>query len=191
MLRGVGLPSAHCTRTCSPGSQGEPQFRTGCVWRGTAWCRLTAWYSALALWAALQQWETAQERRATNAKYSRRNNTKNNYLLRSMVTCECQRSLCGCENGGKIYYRCYRASTSLDKETCRRKSIRADLLEPKVWEVIVKLITDPVYLNDRLAEARRIAQENSAPKQRELEHVEAMIKDVDKEMSDTVSGRDL
>jgi site-specific DNA recombinase len=100
-----------------------------------------------------QTWEAAQERLKLNGLHSKRNNLKNEYLLRGMVVC----GLCGCMAPGTVsnkntYYSCgaKRNRNITTKPHDERISIQHPLLDQNVWDGLVSLLEDPENLKAQL-----------------------------------------
>jgi site-specific DNA recombinase len=103
-----------------------------------------------------QIWEAAQERLKLNATHSKRNNTKNEYLLRGLVVC----GLCGSFASGtvsnkSVNYSCgarrHRNITTRPHD--ERIAIPRPVLDKKVWDGLTNLLDDPASLQAQL-EAR-------------------------------------
>jgi site-specific DNA recombinase len=96
-----------------------------------------------------EMWLKAQERLAMNRKFSRRH-AKRFYLLRSLLVCDiCGRTLAGRNSGSTLAYYC----SSLGKNRApdvpvHSRSIRASVIEPLVWQAVVRLLENPALLAD-------------------------------------------
>jgi site-specific DNA recombinase len=98
-------------------------------------------------------WEAAQKRIKHNTRESKRNNVKNDYLLRGLVVC----GLCGNTASGRVsnrysYYGCHpsasRKTTNMHHE--EKVSIRRERLDQKVWEGLVELLDYPEKIQAQL-----------------------------------------
>jgi len=108
-----------------------------------------------------QLWAAAQERLQMNAQLATRN-TRRTYLLRGLLIC----GTCGHilqartdPRSGRIYYSCryggkYRAA-DVPQHTC---SLRADHIEPHVWQALSALLRDPTRLEAAWAAHRDATQ---------------------------------
>jgi len=127
-----------------------------------------------------ETWELAQARKAYNSKIAKRK-MKHEYLLRGLITCGCGGAMVGTSKGK--YYCCRRRyeHSIPAEELCYELSVKARLIEYVTWDYIMGLIKDPKKFEEKLREAQ--AQENATmrPKQKELEHVIALLKDTEKE----------
>ncbi len=102
----------------------------------------------------------------------------------------------GCTIHGVTYYRCYRKRNSDSvplgsdgkPQPCSCPHIRADAIEPVVWDTISELIKDPDIL---IEELRRRNKDNSQTKQileRELQLCQARLKAIPEEQKRLVEG---
>ena len=94
-----------------------------------------------------EQFDLVQRRIEESKERNPRNNSKNQYLLRSMVFCgECGRRYVGSPAHGQLFYRCNGTSSGIvagGHAKCGSKTIRADLLERKVMLKFLRYITSP------------------------------------------------
>jgi site-specific DNA recombinase len=89
-------------------------------------------------------WQAAQERLAMQARFARRN-SRRAYLLRGLLVCGiCGHTLQGRTQADIVTYECVHGSrhrpVAVPKHTCR---LRADVVEPLVWEALAELLHDP------------------------------------------------
>lgn len=89
-------------------------------------------------------WQAAQERMAMNTRFSPRN-SHTPYLLRSLLVCSvCGYTLQGTKTRDILYYRCTHGGAQRPQDapphTC---SLRADGVEPLVWQALTDLLHDP------------------------------------------------
>jgi len=94
----------------------------------------------------LQVWQRAQELLKQNAHQSRRNNIKNQYLLRGLVLC----GLCGSFASGYVshkhtYYSCVAKRNKNVASKPHDETIAADhrFLDERVWNGLTELLSDP------------------------------------------------
>lgn len=122
-------------------------------------------------------WELAQARRGYNAKFSKRNG-KRDYLLRGRISCGCGCSMIGTDG----VYLCRARMQNFVKPTqCKEPRIKKGLIESVTWDYIVSLITNPDEFEDKLRQAQAQEESTLQPKQKELEHVIALLKDTEQE----------
>lgn len=108
----------------------------------------------------------AQEQR--NRNMTNAGNNKYEYLLKGLLRCgHCGRKWCGTTYSGRIdrdtgeksKYRCYRCPNKNPKRygediyKCNTKTIRAEVIEDYVWEIILQAITDMDAVIDTFEEA--------------------------------------
>jgi len=140
--------------------------------------------------------EAVQRKLKTNAELSRRN-TKREYLLSGLLYC----SQCGGRMGGHAihdipYYRCYRKDNPdripLDPDgeprPCSCPEVKAEVVEPVVWDTICQLIKDPDFL---IKELHRRNNDNSQTKEileRELQLCQTRLKVIPDEQRRLVEG---
>ena len=125
-------------------------------------------------------WQAAQQQLEWNSQYSFRNNTKYQYLLRSLIKCP----VCGwtfngfCPHGVKMY-RCGRHDylRSPDGHRCKVPSVKAELVEEAVWNAVSEALKKPDVLAQEYK--RRIA-ESQTPEviEHDKREIEAQIKAV-------------
>ncbi len=100
-----------------------------------------------------ETWDLAQAQLARNRERAGRNNTRHDYLLRSLLVCgQCGRRLVGCwsNNGGR--YMCSTRYPRHEPWACDGRSIQAIRLEPLIWEYVCGLLADPSVLQARYRE---------------------------------------
>jgi len=113
-------------------------------------------------------WKRAQIQRKLNTSESKRN-IKREYLLRGRVKCGLCKSSVNCyatqPHGGKyyLYYRCNGYMGNIANVACSLPSFRVDIVDELVWEWIKTLLTNPVVLEDGLAEYQQGREQFSAP----------------------------
>src|SRR5262249_1318927 len=113
-----------------------------------------------------QTHQQAAAQLARNAALSFRNNKRNDYLLRCLLTCRtCGLAMFGVTNrarGGRRehrYYQCHGKDGVYHDGRCPRRCVRADELEAPVWQHVKALLDDPTAL---LAQFEAFAREADA-----------------------------
>lgn len=89
-------------------------------------------------------WQAAQERLEMNTRFAQRN-SRRTYLLRGLLVCDiCHYTLQGRTQNGTGYYYCTHGGVKrppeVERHTC---SLRADVVEPLIWEALTDLLRDP------------------------------------------------
>jgi site-specific DNA recombinase len=121
-------------------------------------------------------WNLAQERRAYNSKLAKRK-MKREYLLRGLLFCGCGRHMVG-TNG--LYY-CTRRYYTNGGERCTEPFVKGYAVESITWGYILRLLTNAEEFEQALRDAQAIEAEQMQPKQKELEHVIALLTDTEYE----------
>jgi site-specific DNA recombinase len=100
--------------------------------------------------------DLAQEKLATNRQRASRNNTRHQYLLRSLVSCGLCRLAAPARTtwDGRSYYVCNGHGRIEAEERCRSRHIPADQLDKLVWDDLCEVVTHP----ERIATALERAQ---------------------------------
>jgi len=145
---------------------------------------------------SLELFEAVQRKLKKNAELSRRN-TKSEYLLSGLLYC----SQCGGRMGGHTihdipYYRCYRKGNpdrvplSADgiPQSCSCPEIKAEAIEPVVWDTICQLIKDPDFLIQELHRRNADNSETREILERELQLCQVRIKAIPEEQRRLVEG---
>ncbi len=128
-------------------------------------------------------WLQAQKQRERNKQYAKRN-AKHAYLLSGLVRCSCGAARCGEYFSDHRYYTCTWKNNhhiGLEKRKCQAGSVRADALEADIWESIVQLFNDSRELKRLLRVAQQEELNDLDPKREELNTVEAMIIQAERE----------
>jgi site-specific DNA recombinase len=144
----------------------------------------------------VELFEAVQRKLKKNAELSKRN-TKREYLLSGLLYC----SYCGGRMGGHTihsipYYRCYHkdnpdrfpVGTDNKPRPCSCPYVRADVIEPVVWDTISELIEDPDLL---IRELNKRNADNSQTKEileQELQLCVARLKAIPEEQRKLVEG---
>jgi site-specific DNA recombinase len=91
-----------------------------------------------------------QKRLLLNKKFSRRNNSKNDYLLTGLVYCDCGKTRTGEGVNGHTYYRCTdRLSRFPLPRTCTRGGVSVKILDTLTWNQIEALLSSRVLLKQQ------------------------------------------
>jgi site-specific DNA recombinase len=126
-----------------------------------------------------ETWELAQARRAYNSKIAKRR-TKHEYLLRGLIYCGCGRVMVGMGKGN-LYACTRRYNPTGNEEACKEPLVSLGLIECVTWNYIMSLITDSQKFEEKLREAQAQESANMRPKQKELDHVQALLKGTENE----------
>lgn len=107
--------------------------------------------------------QTVQRRLGKNLEMARRN-TRHEYLLSGLLLCgHCGGRMVGHRCRSVAYYRCYRKRTDdLIGAPCPCPEVRAEAVEPVVWETVAGLIRDPEFL---VSELRKRNEDSSQTRQ--------------------------
>lgn len=131
-----------------------------------------------------ETWDLAQARRAYNSRIAKRK-LKHKYLIRGLIFCGCGRSMTGGGSRNKnFYYYCarrYAGNVAIGSELCHEPLVDAKLIEHVAWDYIMSLTTNPEQFEQKLRQAQAQETESMRPKQKELDHVQALLKDTEKE----------
>ena len=96
-----------------------------------------------------EMWSAARTQLVENAKYSRRNNSKNKYLLRGLIKCpRCGGSYTGHTQPGYRSYRCINHDHAISSTgiRCRPGSVSGPMVEAAVWEAVSEALRQPEVL---------------------------------------------
>jgi site-specific DNA recombinase len=130
-----------------------------------------------------ETWQIAQERRAYNFKMSKRR-AKRDYLLRGIIFCGCGKHLVG--TSGR--YGCTgRQHNSFIPTDCKEPKVPGWIIESMTWDYVMSLITSPEKFEEKLREAQAKELEATEPKYIELEHIQALIEQTERE-ADEIAG---
>src|SRR5512135_224211 len=110
--------------------------------------------------------QSASDQLARNSVLSFRNNTRNDYLLRCLLTCRtCGLAMYGVTSYGRPgqathrYYKCHGKDTVARDRACRctQTPAKADELDAAVWGHVKALLEDPATLAARFEELARLS----------------------------------
>jgi site-specific DNA recombinase len=130
----------------------------------------------------------AQLRR--NSALSFRNNTRNDYLLRCLLTCQtCGLAMIGVTHHASAdrrhyrYYKCHgKDCVARDRDQrCPRRPVKADELEAAVWEHVKQLLHDPALLLAQFEAFARHAQDEAADVRSAEQKEEARLRQLERE----------
>jgi site-specific DNA recombinase len=127
---------------------------------------------------------------ARNAVLSFRNNRRNDYLLRCLLTCKsCGLAMFGItqhatENRPQYrYYQCHgKDCVARDRDQrCPRRPVKADELEAAVWKHVQELLNDPATLLEQFEALARQADAQKINEKAEEHKWEAQLRRLDRE----------
>jgi site-specific DNA recombinase len=89
-------------------------------------------------------WQAAQEQLSMNTRFAQRN-SRNRYLLRGLLVCDvCGYTIQGASSRDTLYYRCTHGGKNRPLDVPHHtRSLRADLVEPLIWQALAELLDDP------------------------------------------------
>jgi site-specific DNA recombinase len=144
----------------------------------------------------IELFEAVQRKLDKNAELSRRN-TKREYLLSGLLYC----SQCGGRMGGHTihdipYYRCYRKDNpdrvlldpSGKPQPCSCPEVKAEAVEPVVWDTICQLVRDPDFLIQELHKRNTDNSQTKEIQERELQLCQVRLKAIPDEEKRLVEG---
>jgi site-specific DNA recombinase len=135
-------------------------------------------------------YQDASEQRARNSALSFRNNTRNDYLLRCLLTCRtCGFAMCGVTSSGAggrrrhRYYICHGKDTMARDRACPcpQPRTRVEELDAAVWDHVKRLLDDPATLAARFEERARQADALDAGADAAGQKCEARLRRLDRE----------
>ncbi len=135
-------------------------------------------------------YQAASEQLARNSALSFRNNTRNDYLLRCLLTCRtCGFAMCGVTSSGAggrrrhRYYICHGKDTlARDRDRpCPQPRTRVEELDAAVWDHIKRLLDDPATLAAQFEERARQADVLDAGADAAGQKCEALLRRLDRE----------
>jgi site-specific DNA recombinase len=144
----------------------------------------------------LELFEAVQRKLGRNAELSRRN-TKREYLLSGLLYCsQCNGRMGGHTTHDVPYYRCYRKynpdrvpfDPSGEPQPCSCPEVKADTIEPVVWNTLCQLIRDPDFLIQELHKRNTDNSQTKEILERELQLCQARLKAIPDEQRRLVEG---
>lgn len=137
-------------------------------------------------------WKLAQERKERNRLNSKRNQ-KRKYLLSGRLTCICGARMQGESKkrragGYNVYYRCQNHRYAHIVGDCPVNYVRTDLIEPKVWEWLTDLLTNPTNVEEGLRNMSEESVIQATPLQEELEIVDDLLTSVNRKIERLVAA---
>jgi site-specific DNA recombinase len=135
-------------------------------------------------------YQDASDQLARNSALSFRNNTRNDYLLRCLLTCRtCGLAMCGVTTSGARgrrqhrYYMCHGKGTlARDRaHPCPQPRPRAEELDAAVWGHVERLLDDPSTLAAQFEERARQADALDADARAAGQKWEAQLRRLDRE----------
>src|SRR4051812_17209771 len=135
-------------------------------------------------------YQDASEQLARNSALSFRNNTRNDYLLRCLLTCRtCGFAMCGVTSSGAggrrqhRYYICHGKDTlARDRSRpCPQPRTRVEDLDAAVWDHVRRLLDDPATLAAQFEERARQADALDAGAGAASQKCEALLRRLDRE----------
>lgn len=124
--------------------------------------------------------QEAQQCLERNKQWARRNNTRQTYLLRALVSCGgCGLCCVGCRHGRGPYpyYRCRGKLTptvSRREQRCYVRSPRADALDEVVWKEVVRLLTHPEWVIEQFQRLHATGEGMDDPAETRLVQIEQL-----------------
>lgn len=120
--------------------------------------------------------DKVQEQLARNKRTSKRNNSKNKYLVGGLIECPCGYSRTGDPANGSTYYRCTdRLNNAKGTRECFEKSINVPVLDNLVWSNVKDLLQQPQLV----FEQAKKWQEGSSPLQIRIEALDQRLTKLD------------
>ena len=135
-------------------------------------------------------YQDASEQLARNSALSFRNNARNDYLLRCLLTCRtCGFAMCGVTSSGAggrrqhRYYICHGKDTlARDRaRPCPQPRTRVEDLDAAVWDHVRRLLDDPAALAAQFEERARQADALDAGAGAASQKCEALLRRLDRE----------
>ncbi len=144
----------------------------------------------------VELFEAVQRKLRKNADLATRN-TKREYLLSGILYCpECGGRMGGCGIHGINYYRCYRKDNpdrvplgqDGKSQPCSCPYVKAEIIEPVVWDTISELIKEPEILIQELHRCNTDKSETKQILERELQLCQTRLKTIPEEQKRLVEG---
>jgi site-specific DNA recombinase len=97
-----------------------------------------------------ETFEKAQNTIAKNRAFAMRN-TRREYLLGGLLVCgRCGKRYYGRDSRGKTVYCCKSRKQGVLSEPCDAASLKADRIEPLIWDTVAGLLNQPQLLTDQM-----------------------------------------
>jgi site-specific DNA recombinase len=137
-----------------------------------------------------QSHRQALEQLRRNAALSFRNNTRNDYLLRCLLSCRtCGLAMFGVTHHAtdrqpeRRYYQCHGKDCVVRDRDCRcpRRAVKAEELEAAVWGHLKQLLNDPATLLAQFEAFARQAGDQAADSRAAEQKWEARLRQLDRE----------
>ena len=135
-------------------------------------------------------YQSASEQLARNSALSFRNNTRNDYLLRCLLTCRaCGLAMCGVTSSGAggrrqhRYYICHGKDTLARDRACPcpQPRTRVEELDAAVWGHVRRLLDDPATLAAQFEERAKQAEASETGAHAAGQKCEALLRRLDRE----------
>jgi site-specific DNA recombinase len=135
-------------------------------------------------------YQDASEQLARNSALSFRNNTRNDYLLRCLLTCRtCGLAMCGVTSSGAggrrqhRYYICHGKDTLARDRACPcpQPRTRVEELDAAVWGHVKRLLNDPATLAAQFEERAKQADALDADADAANQKCEALLRRLDRQ----------
>lgn len=117
-----------------------------------------------------------------NQRYARKNR-KYDYLLTGLIYCSCgnRRGGDGSGKNGHFYYRCSERIHKIKREdrTCFAKGVSATILDQKLWNELVKYLTQPELIKKHAEQwiTKQVKKDDNQSEQKTLEGLLAKIEE--------------
>ena len=110
-----------------------------------------------------------------NQKFSRRNNSKNEYLLTGVIDCECGKPRTGDPaSNGHLYYRCTDRLTRFPlQRQCHAGGVNASVLDKLAWNKLKQLLSSPKLVKQQAD--RWLNSHNASPAQRTMDDTNKVL----------------
>jgi site-specific DNA recombinase len=135
-----------------------------------------------------ETWTHVQARSEANKRLSERNSHRQ-YLIGGMIHCTCGYHMTGeCTvkpSGETRYYRCNARGGFVSLEPRHRHRVNADRAEAAAWDFLLEVVKERDKLYSRLTEAQAQALAKLEPQRDQLDSINAMIADTEKEAEQT------
>ena len=90
--------------------------------------------------------------------------------------------------GTKARYICTKRNDYFGERRCQEQPIPTGIIEDVTWDYILGLIQNPDEFEEKLRKAQAKEAETMQPKQEELEHVNALLREIDREADEIARG---